>query len=367
MKKRSKIFTATAAIAALAIGFLIGISVDFPKTDNTDLTGTIGKVKKYNDVQMEHADIQLRSDLLNDLQLRKRYEDYYAMQYALAVQQSENIGFAIETAKQNEDFSNNNQNTITQLEQFRKTLEETRASILLAHAAVKKINGNNATVVTEAMNNANISIAQIDYNDNAIIHFTEALARFIKSSEPPVQPDILKAHDLLTFNQLTKAVLTNDKPMVKYLDKKEIFSDHDKLNMIYSQENFNAFQANDTEKLKMIYSQENLKVLDREDLGLIIPFGDQQNLNVNESLKDIFFDINKLEAGLLNTEILNSSIVNKSDQILGTGLLNTEKLNIFMDKDFLESCMIDSEFLKEIVVWNQEQLGVYSHETLGAW
>jgi hypothetical protein len=91
-------------------------------------------------------------------------------------------------AKRNKGFYSNNQNAITQLEQFRKTLEETRASILLAHTAVKKISGNNAAVVTEAINNANISIALINYNDNAIIHFTEALARFIKSGEPRWRP-----------------------------------------------------------------------------------------------------------------------------------------------------------------------------------
>jgi hypothetical protein len=61
-----------------------------------------------------------------------------------------------------------------------------------------------------------------------------------------VAPDILKTYDLLTVNHLTKAILTNDKPMLKYLDKKEIFSDQNTLNLILSQENFDSFQANDT-------------------------------------------------------------------------------------------------------------------------
>lgn len=66
MKTKTKLLFAIGFLAVLCIGFLIGISVDFPKVDNSDLAGTFGKAEKFHKVQMTAKDIQLRSELLKD-------------------------------------------------------------------------------------------------------------------------------------------------------------------------------------------------------------------------------------------------------------------------------------------------------------
>ncbi|MEI6049884.1 MAG: hypothetical protein WCS03_13345 [Bacteroidota bacterium] len=66
MKTKTKLLFAIGLMAALCIGFLIGISVDYPKLDVSELAGTFGKAEKFHKVQMTAKDIQLRSELLKD-------------------------------------------------------------------------------------------------------------------------------------------------------------------------------------------------------------------------------------------------------------------------------------------------------------
>ena len=66
MKKRNGLLLTLAVIASLAIGFLIGIMVDIPKTDNTQVVGTIGKIQNYKNVKITEQDIQLKNELLAD-------------------------------------------------------------------------------------------------------------------------------------------------------------------------------------------------------------------------------------------------------------------------------------------------------------
>ena len=66
MKTQTKALIAISILAALCIGFLIGISIKDTDTDRSDLAGTFGKAEKYRKTQMTEKDIQLRSELLND-------------------------------------------------------------------------------------------------------------------------------------------------------------------------------------------------------------------------------------------------------------------------------------------------------------
>ncbi len=55
-----------AIIGALCIGFVVGISVNYPMPDKSLLGGTVGKAKKYHKTSMTASDIKLRSELLSD-------------------------------------------------------------------------------------------------------------------------------------------------------------------------------------------------------------------------------------------------------------------------------------------------------------
>lgn len=110
----------------------------------------------------------------------------------------------------------------------------------------------------------------------------------------------------------------------------------------------------DTERLNVYLGQETF------DLLVL--------LNDNESLKLIFNDINKLESNLYDTEVLKFGFPDQSNSLQGVSLLNTEKLNAINNQDFLErSTNFDTELLKDIGLWNQEQLGFFNHEALHVW
>lgn len=66
MKTKVKLIFAISLIAALFIGFMIGISVEYPNPKKSDLAGTFGKAEKFRKVQMTEKDLQLRSDLVKD-------------------------------------------------------------------------------------------------------------------------------------------------------------------------------------------------------------------------------------------------------------------------------------------------------------
>lgn len=66
MKLKSTPLFIIGLVIALCIGFLIGISVDYPKTDKSEVAGTFGKAEKYRKAQMTEKDIQLRSELTRD-------------------------------------------------------------------------------------------------------------------------------------------------------------------------------------------------------------------------------------------------------------------------------------------------------------
>ncbi|HEY5511113.1 MAG TPA: hypothetical protein VIK10_08800 [Prolixibacteraceae bacterium] len=66
MKTKVKLIFALSLIATLFIGFMIGISVDYPNPKKSDLAGTFGKAEKFRKVQMTEKDIQLRSDMVKD-------------------------------------------------------------------------------------------------------------------------------------------------------------------------------------------------------------------------------------------------------------------------------------------------------------
>lgn len=66
MKTRTKALIIVSILAALCIGFLIGISVNSSSPDRSNIAGSFGKVEKHRNIQMTEKDVLLRSELLSD-------------------------------------------------------------------------------------------------------------------------------------------------------------------------------------------------------------------------------------------------------------------------------------------------------------
>ena len=58
MKKSSNILVGILIVFSLAIGFIIGILVDYPKPGEEALSGSIGRISNYRDVKISESDIR---------------------------------------------------------------------------------------------------------------------------------------------------------------------------------------------------------------------------------------------------------------------------------------------------------------------
>jgi len=76
MKKSKNLLFVPGIVAALVVGFLVGLTVDFPKADDSAISGTIGKVDHYRNIQASEADIELRNELANDTPKLKQLQNY---------------------------------------------------------------------------------------------------------------------------------------------------------------------------------------------------------------------------------------------------------------------------------------------------
>jgi hypothetical protein len=335
MKRKGNLFNATLIVFSLVIGFVIGISVNFPKTNTENLKGTIGKVNKHRNVNITDEDIQLRSELTTDEQKREAYLNYYAFHYNMVAQLSALVDSAITASEATSEFAQVNPALINSLKTYSKNIEKPRSELLLAVLTLQNIGEVEEAAISTILNNANMAIARLTYNENIITSFTSAAQEFIANNRNEDIETLIKVHDKLSMLQFTKAVITKDKPMIKYYDKHEIFSDVESLGL-YSNEALNWLVVFDSERLQAGFPNQN-----------------KLESNVSLSLKGAsgIFDAQKLE---------------NAEALMGVSLLNIEKLGLHsnsvlgsqingnFDSEQLKACW-DTEQLKAL--WNTEQLG----------
>jgi len=227
MKKSQLIIVGALLLIALAVGFVIGVSVDFPKPSGNDLGGTIGKLNNYRNVKLGEDDIQLRSDLLTNTVIRKQYQGYFAFHYTAVVKLGNNIDYALQVANQSGDFTSNYVEQIGALAEYAKILEVNRLDILLALQVIQNLSEKNQSGIGPVLNNAQMAIAQIKYKESVVIDFVEAIEIYLENAPDGYNQDLKKAHDLLVIVQAGQAIASNNKPAIKYFDNKELFGSYD--------------------------------------------------------------------------------------------------------------------------------------------
>ncbi|HPR33723.1 MAG TPA: hypothetical protein PLK12_16600 [Prolixibacteraceae bacterium] len=223
MKKSSVIRIGILIVLSWVIGFVVGIIVDYPKPEENELAGTIGRMGNYRNVRVSEGDIQLRSDLLSDNLMLKSYTHYYAFHYAESAKMSKLAEDALNTASNFPEFHEKYSAEINSFNQYVQVLKNARNDILLALTVLQNISKANEGGIGTILNNANVAIAKIKSKDMTVIGFIEALADFIKEKRPEKIAELEKIHDELTVNMVAIAAITNNKPVTKYFDQKEMF------------------------------------------------------------------------------------------------------------------------------------------------
>ena len=356
MKNRLTITAVIAAIFGVIAGFLIGISIDYPRLSNEDLSGTIGKVKKYNNAKATEADIKLQNELASDSTLLISMRNYIAFYYVNALNLGEQIEIAVNESKSVTDFSNRFGTEISAVENFGQFLSETRSDLLLMLALCDNPNSVNAALLKNFTAQTQNIIVRTNYYKNSILSLIGALESFILENPNGSTKGLENAHDILTYNQAVTATLTNDKLMLKYLDKKRFFASNyqsreaDKIESKIEDDKLQLKAFFDSEKLGIgFFDSENLGFMDFESLGRIIAF-DSEKLNSFRSDNNqlAIFDSEKLGRIIaFDAEKLGLwSNISSAELGKGPGLWDNEKLGaIFRAAEKLGAGFTDAEKL----------------------
>jgi hypothetical protein len=156
------------------------------------------------------------------------FQRYYSFHYTNNVEKSAAIDETLESCKGVAEFTGTNQKKIDALDQYNKFITEARKDILIALMALRHLSEESADQsIGIPLNNANNAIAQINYRGTAVLDMVEALDDFLSERPSGSFPALAKAHDDLLLSQIRTSVATNDKLMLKYLDKKEFFGSTD--------------------------------------------------------------------------------------------------------------------------------------------
>lgn len=339
MKRKRVFLNAVVVIVCLLIGVVIGVSVDLPKTSSDNLKGTIGKVNKHRNVNITDADLQLRSELIDDMQKREGYLNYYTFHYGMVAQLSILVDSAIVASEQNVDFNKENAQVVRGLKAYTKNIENPRAELLLAVLTLQNIDEVNEAAIGTILNNANMAIARLTYNENVIANFTSAALEFIKKNPAADNDALILVHDNLSMLQFSKALITKDKPMIKYYDKHEVFSDVESLGVVrFSSETLNLLLIYDSEHLQAGFTNQSqleghesldLVIVNSQEMLGAISFFDAQKLeNVQNCLGAIMLNIEKL--GVFSNAVVGSQINGNFSSEQLQGLFDSEQLQRFL-------------------------------------
>ncbi len=346
MKNRTKILIAFGIITALIVGFLIGVSVEYPKIDTSYASGTIGKIKNYRNIKATEADVNFHNELLADTAKVAQLKLYYNFHYVNAAKLAGYIENAVKEANSTELFKEKNKASIDNLAEFGTFLTTARGDLLLELSALKSLKETNPGLFMMLTNQANNIIAQMNYKHKAIISFIDNISVFVNDNPSLDCTGLKRVHDLLSLNEVFNSSIIHDKMTLKYFDKKSMFSDKEALNLYVDQAQLNLKGAIQTDMEKL-----NIIILDAEKLGIIL---DKEALNGIEIEATalgalLFLDPQSINSFFGDNEKLGRLVIN-SNEMLGTGFTDKEKLGSVMNSRLLDI----------------EKLGIFNAEKLGA-
>jgi hypothetical protein len=303
MKKITYLQAGIIAVLTLTIGVLMGLFLDFPKTKNDELAGSIGKVDRFRNVQITEDDIMLRNELVEDTAKRTQYEKYLLFNYYQALKTSSDVERVLAIATEEIDFEKVYYPYSNALTNFKTYLESARVDILSALNLILTIDQNQDVPVVDYLNKAQNAIARIRNHDAVLMNYMNAMATYIESNPESYLNDLNDAHDILALNVMHSAVLTQNKPVLSYLEKKKLL--------------------NDKEGMKEVVAEAQLKsylndhfIMDVESLNAL-----RSGFTNAESLQGIVFtNMENLQSAVLNNiealnSVLNSSVLNSISEL----------------------------------------------------
>ena len=322
MKKYTLTHLGIVAGVSLVAGLLIGIAF-FSSSNSSDLlSGSIGKVDRYRNVQVTEEDILLRNELTEDTTKRSQYEKYLTFYYYQSVKTANDVDNVLQLTSVVPEFSSINEMYKGRLEKAGTSIEKARLDILNALNMLLLIDEQPNIPVIDYLNKANNGVARLKSYDELLLDFMNTIAIFMEGHRSGDFPELQDAHDILALNVIQSAILTQNKPVLNYLDKKKLMNDKEGIKELMGSVVINSFSnqvLQDIESLNAIGSAQNLgaTINSQELQGIVI--GSLEKLNVVNS-----FVSSQEQLGSIGS-FINSSVLG-NQQLQGL-VINSQSLN----------------------------------------
>ncbi|MFA5443363.1 MAG: hypothetical protein WC128_00500 [Bacteroidales bacterium] len=371
MKKKNSSLFILLIIISLAAGFLAGTLIDFPKTENVQLAGTIGRVQNYKNVKVTEEDIELKNDLVADTVMLNALSAWFNYYYVSAVSQGDKIQYVLDQIQPLETYKEYAGVVLSDAASYGTFLENSRTDLLLAIAMINDPAEIHPALLRNTIVQANNVISQMSFRKKTVLDLIDNMEFYLEGKGADPEGVLAEVHTILTMDQLANAMALNDKMVIQYFNKKKLYTDE-------IQGSFSAdlqgIIVEDLSRLSYVYN-------DKSILNLLIPLGDGfpiiQNATLigrqfllNETALQ-FYCSNMSELGYIHKS--SSTLENMQDLSLGSIMIIMDaagELGAVADQQSLGSSRIlitDKDRLFNTgSISNAAKLGLYNLNQLGA-
>lgn len=383
MNKKSIVITAIIVIVAAMI--ILYATGTYPPDDSKKAAGSIGKVEKQHDANIESKDIQLRSDFIeSDDKIRRLVRDLTIYNITL-----NRLSFILGDIKYDQfcgKLPENNGNIcdkLIDLKQFVDNSNEKIAKTIVSVAGAYE----NDNPPTSDIENQMIQVADFhnqflkknDVLNDVIADLDRIINDPAKSKSIDNINEVTKLRDILLLTNLDIAAKIGDKDNIEFatnhsIKNKNIIEDISKgkigsganfdlfnnLSSVYSNEDLNIFGSQEND-LGVYLSQ---GILSQEDLNVVMADGGQNKSMSQDGMQIISYAGSKLNLILVNEKGLESvmSSGQLNDIIIPKVVMSNEDLNVYNNEQ-LNLIVIPPATLNAIL-FSQDDLGFLSQEDL---
>ncbi len=155
---------------------------------------------------------------------------------------------------------------------FNTYREAARRDLIKGIYTLKTVRNGENVAVTDDLNNAQNTITRIRDHDQILMDYLSTVETYLADRADQPHQGLKDAYDLLTINVLQTAMITKNKPMLKYLGDKKFYSDNQGMKTLLAEvqlrSEMNSMVAQDTLEItgfNEIYFQQIIVSLDKLD------------------------------------------------------------------------------------------------------
>ncbi len=377
MKKKNGSLFILIIVISLVVGFLTGTLVDFPKTDNVQLSGTIGRVQNYKNVKITEEDIELKNDLVSDTVMLNALSAWFNYYYVSAVSQGDKIRYALDQIEPLEPYKEYAGVVLSDVAGYRTFLENSRTDLLLAVAMVKDPGEIHPVLLRNTIVQANNVISRMSHRKQSVLDLIDNMGSYLEAQGTDPDGTLAGVHTVLTMDQLANAMALNDKMVIQYFQKKKLFTDEIQGSFGVD---LKALVVEDLSRLNAVYDQSALNllvILDKDNIGSSQIVSDAALIGSQFLLNETalqYFCSSMGELGYVNS---SNTLQNMQDLSLGGimfimdaagelgGFYDKNKLGMVSDHQSLEGSRILITDVEKLGLLNVNQLGAINDKMSG--